>query len=64
MQKLLTAAEVAQALGVKTQTVREWLHAGKIPGTILPGGDMRFKESSVEMWMESRTIRKKKQKIA
>jgi len=60
MIKLLTAAQVAENLGVKVQTVREWLHKGKIPGTILPGGDMRFKEADIERWIESRTIRKKK----
>lgn len=55
MDKLLTAKEVADRLNVKTQTVREWLHAGKIPGTILPSGDMRFNPHLIDAWIHKRT---------
>jgi excisionase family DNA binding protein len=60
MTKLLTAAEVAIVLDVKAKTVRDWLHKGKIPGIVLPSGDLRFKESIIDTWIESRTVRKKK----
>lgn len=63
MTKLLTAQQVADILGVKPRTVREWLRAGKIPGTILPDGGMRFNQQVIESWLDKRTIKRQKQAI-
>ena len=60
MEKLLKAKEVGANLGVSAQTVREWFHDGKIAGTILPGGDLRFAVSAVNAFVSNRTIRKTK----
>lgn len=60
MNRYLTINEVAENLGVKARTVRDWKSRGKIPVTVLPGGDIRFNEKEIEKWLELRTVRKKK----
>jgi len=59
MNRYLTINEVAENLGVKARTVRDWKTRGKIPVTVLPGGDIRFNEKEIEKWLELRTVRKK-----
>jgi excisionase family DNA binding protein len=46
--KVLTTQEVADRLRVKIITVQRWLHAGKLRGTKLPGGDWRVPAAEVE----------------
>lgn len=57
MPTLLTAKQVAEKLNVKTQTVREWFHARKIPGSVLPSGDLRFDPNVIDSWLASRTVK-------
>jgi excisionase family DNA binding protein len=45
---VLTTAEVARRLRVEVITVQRWLHAGKMKGTKLPGGEWRVPASEVE----------------
>lgn len=59
MEKLLTAKEVAERLSLAPKTVREWLRLGKIPGTVLPDGSMRFSEKIIDSWLEKRTTKAK-----
>ncbi len=50
---LLTAAQVAERLGVSTATVVDWAGADKIPGFRV-GRLLRFRWSEVEPWFEAR----------
>jgi excisionase family DNA binding protein len=50
MDRLLTAQEVAERLGVNTQWVWAQAHAGRIPHVRL-GRYRRFRESAVEAWV-------------
>lgn len=42
MTALLTARQVADRLGVSTETVLRWTRRGDLPGFRLPGGALRF----------------------
>lgn len=59
MERMLTAMDVAEKLSVKPRTVREWLHAGKIPGMVLPDGSLRFEAKVIDNWIQTRTIRQR-----
>lgn len=50
MDRLLTAEEIAERLGVKTQWVWAQARAGRIPHVRL-GRYRRFRESAVEAWV-------------
>ena len=51
---LLTAAEVAERLGLATGTILDWFEAGKLPGFKLgPNGPVRFRLSEVEAYLET-----------
>ena len=51
MDKLLTADEVAELLGMKTDWVWAQARAGRIPHVRL-GRYRRFRESAVEAWLQ------------
>lgn len=55
MSRLLTAREVADVLGVCTETVLRWTRAGKLPPIRLPGGAIRFREDDLDAWLSART---------
>lgn len=48
MEKLLKISEVAEILGVTTQTLRKWDKAGKFTPTHTVGGHRRYRLSDVE----------------
>lgn len=50
MDRLLTAEELAERLGVKTQWVWAQARAGRIPHVRL-GRYRRFRESAIEAWV-------------
>jgi excisionase family DNA binding protein len=50
MDRLLTAEEVAQRLGVRTDWVWAQARAGRIPH-VRPGRYRRFRESALEAWV-------------
>ena len=52
--RLLTAREVGEVLGVSTETVLRWVRQGKLPAIRLPGGAIRFREQEVEAWLAER----------
>lgn len=47
MDKLLKISEVAEILGVTTQTLRKWDKDGKFKSTHTVGGHRRYRESDV-----------------
>jgi excisionase family DNA binding protein len=51
---LLTAREVAELLGVNTETVLRWTRRGDLSAFRLPGGAVRFREAEVEAWLAER----------
>lgn len=57
MERLLTAKEAADRLGITPKTLREWVRDGKIPAIILPGHNIRFSESVLTSWVEKRKTR-------
>jgi excisionase family DNA binding protein len=52
MDRLLTAEEIAERLGMKTQWVWAQARAGRIPHVRL-GRYRRFRESAVEAWLRN-----------
>lgn len=52
--RLLTAREVADQLGLHTETVLSWVRRGDLPAFKLPGGAIRFRESDLDQWLQER----------
>ncbi len=53
-ERLLTAREVADALGATPRWVLDHWAAGELPGFRLTGRMVRFRASEIEAWLESR----------
>ena len=53
LERMLTAAELAELLGFAAGTVVDWFERGDLPGYRI-GGRLRFKESEVAEWLEQR----------
>lgn len=53
-QRLLTAREVADQLGVSAATVLRWTRRGVLVGFRLPSGAMRYREDELDGWLENR----------
>jgi excisionase family DNA binding protein len=51
---LLTARQVAERLGLSTETVLRWTRRGELPAIRLPGGALRYREAEMEAWLEER----------
>lgn len=49
---LLTAREVAEMIGVSTETLLRWTRTGKVPALHLPSGQVRFRPEAVEAWLD------------
>jgi excisionase family DNA binding protein len=43
----LTAADVADTLGVSTRTVLRWVERGELPAVRLPGGRLRVSQAAL-----------------
>jgi excisionase family DNA binding protein len=56
MEKLLSADEIAELLGVKKSTIYQWTHQKYIPHIKL-GNKVRFKPSQIDKWLEQRTYK-------
>jgi excisionase family DNA binding protein len=50
--RLLTTRQVADFLGVSTETILRRWRAGEIPGYRLASNVLRFRESEIEAWLE------------
>ena len=51
-ERLLSARELADVLGMSPATVLDWFEADRLPGFKLPTGPVRFRASEVEAWLE------------
>jgi excisionase family DNA binding protein len=55
--RLLTAREIAERVGVSSETVLRWVRRGEIPAIKLPGGAIRFSAGEFEAWLKARETR-------
>jgi excisionase family DNA binding protein len=53
-ERLLTARELADRLGVSVETVLRWARRGKLPAVYLSSRAIRFREDDVDTWLEER----------
>jgi excisionase family DNA binding protein len=60
-EKLLTAVQAAEYIGVHVETLRKWARLGKIPRMSLPGkgNDLRFSKTQLDKWIADRSLRGK-----
>ena len=49
--RLLTAQQVADMLGINVRTLREWRHAGKFPKPTTLGRSPRWRRRDVDAWL-------------
>lgn len=54
-EPLLTARQLADVLGVSTDTLLRWTRAGEVPAIKLPGGAVRYRPDAIEEWLDGRT---------
>jgi excisionase family DNA binding protein len=52
--RFVTARELAELLGVSTETVLRWTRDGKLPGFRMPGGALRYRDSDLALWLSER----------
>lgn len=55
LERLLTARELAELLGLSAGTVLDWFEAGRLPGFKL-GRSVRFRASEVEVLLEAQRV--------
>ena len=53
IERHLNAAELADSLGFSAGTIVDWYETGDLPGFKL-GGRLRFRESEILDWLESK----------
>ena len=53
--RLLTKEQLSDALGVSTHTIYKWVARNEVPFIKLPGGQLRFDEKRIEMWLKVRS---------
>jgi excisionase family DNA binding protein len=56
--QLLTARQVADVLGVSSETVLRWTRRGDLPAIRLPGGALRYREAELDEWLSLRATRR------
>jgi excisionase family DNA binding protein len=47
--------EVADAVGVSSETVLRWIRRGKLDAIRLPGGAIRVREDVLDEWLRERS---------
>jgi excisionase family DNA binding protein len=52
---LLTTREVADVVGVSSETVLRWTRRGELPAIRLPGGAIRVRENVLDEWLRERS---------
>jgi excisionase family DNA binding protein len=51
-ERLLTARELGDLLGLSPSTILDWHEAGRLPSFKLGGRAVRFRESEILAWLE------------
>jgi excisionase family DNA binding protein len=54
-ERLLTARELSEWLGVSSETILRWTRARKLPAVRMPGGAIRFRGVDIERWVAERS---------
>ena len=52
-ERLLTVAEVADWLGVRTGTLCQWRHTHRGPRSLTLHGEARYRRDDAERWLEA-----------
>jgi excisionase family DNA binding protein len=52
--RLLTARELADRLGVSAGALLRWTRAGQVPAVKLPSGAVRYVPEQIDAWLEER----------
>jgi excisionase family DNA binding protein len=55
-ERLLTAREVAEQLGVSTGALLRWTRAGRVPAVKLPSGAVRYRPEQLDEWLDGRAM--------
>jgi excisionase family DNA binding protein len=50
-ERLLTARQVAELLGVSAETVLRWTRRGLLPAIKLPSGAIRYRPEDLDAWL-------------
>jgi excisionase family DNA binding protein len=53
-RNLLTAREVAEYLGVSSETILRWTRRGELPAVRLPSGAIRYRPEELDDWLSKR----------
>lgn len=65
IERMLTARELGETLGLSSSTVLDWFEADRLPGFRLaagrdklgrPTGPVRFRESEIAEWLEAQRV--------
>jgi excisionase family DNA binding protein len=60
MRRLMNIEELADYLGLRKQTIYNWLYQKKISGFKV-GGVWRFDKKEIDLWLKSRKVEPQKQ---
>jgi excisionase family DNA binding protein len=52
--RLLTTREVAELVGVSSETVLRWTRRGELTAIRLPSGALRFRSEAIDGWLDER----------
>ena len=53
---LLTAREVADYLGLSSESILRWTRRGELPAIKLPSGAIRYRPAQIEQWLAAREL--------
>jgi excisionase family DNA binding protein len=62
-ERLLTARELGEILGFSASTIVDWAEAGSVPAFKI-GGRLRFRESEVLAWLETKRAGREEEKLS
>jgi excisionase family DNA binding protein len=59
IRRLLRARDVADELGLTTETILAWVRKGDLPAFRLPNGAIRFNQDDLDAWLAERATSKR-----
>jgi excisionase family DNA binding protein len=60
IRRLLRARDVADELGLTTETILAWVRNGQLPAFRLPNGAIRFNQDDLDAWLAERATSKRR----